>query len=144
MFFFKQKTENDTLAHQVYVMTRRAVETGLRASRPVDRSDEALRKAVTDVLRRDQPLTDVMNTIVRYSETVQDVSVTDAHGVTLVSTDPDAVNQPATFRFGLKSLQGGGMERQIRGVFGKPPVLETSQALDLNGMPFLVPPLGLR
>ena len=87
---------NDMLAHQVYLMTRRAVETGLRASPPADRSDEALHKAVTDALRRDQPLTDVMNTIVRYSETVQDVSVTDAHGMTLVSTDPDTVNQPAT------------------------------------------------
>src|SRR5882757_7143802 len=135
---------NDMLAHQVYLMTRRAVETGLRASPPVDRSDEALHKAVTDALRRDQPLTDVMNTIVRYSDTVQDVSVTDAHGMTLVSTDPDAINQPATFRFGLKSLQGGGIEREIRVVFGKPRVLDTSQALDRNEMPFLVAHVGVR
>jgi signal transduction histidine kinase len=137
-------TANDMLAHQVYLMTRRAVETGLRASPPVDRSDEALHKAVTDALRRDQPLTDVMNTIVRYSDTVQDVSVTDARGMTLVSTDPDAVNQLATFRFGLKSLQGGGIARQIRVVFGKPRVLDTSQALDRNGMPFLVAHVGVR
>jgi signal transduction histidine kinase len=135
---------NDMLAHQVYLMTRRAVETGLRASPPVDRSDEALHQAVTDALRRDQPLTDVMNTIVRYSDTVQDVSVTDAHGMTLVSTDPDAVNQLVTFRFGLKSLQGGGMTRQVRVVFGKPRVLDTSQALDRNGMPFLVAHVGVR
>jgi signal transduction histidine kinase len=134
---------NDMLAHQVYLMTRRAVETGLRANPPVDRSDEALHEAVTDALRRDQPLTDVMNTIVRYSETVQDVSVTDAQGMTLVSTDPDAINQRATFRFGLKSLQGG-IERQIRVVFGKPRVLDTSQALDRNGMPFLVAHVGVR
>ncbi|HWY99508.1 MAG TPA: ATP-binding protein [Edaphobacter sp.] len=137
-------TANDMLAHQVYLMTRRAVETGLRASPPVDRSDEALHQAVTDALRRDQPLTDVMNTIVRYSDTVQDVSVTDAHGMTLVSSDPDAVNQLASFRFGLKSLQGGGMTRQIRVVFGKPRVLDTSQALDRNGMPFLVAHVGVR
>jgi signal transduction histidine kinase len=135
---------NDMLAHQVYLMTRRAVETGLRASPPADRSDEALHTAVTDALRRDQPLADVMNTIVRYSETVQDVSVTDAHGMTLVSTDPDAVNQPAIFRFGLKSLQGGGIARQVRVVFGKPRVLDTSQALDRNGMPFLVAHVGVR
>jgi signal transduction histidine kinase len=135
---------NDMLAHQVYLMTRRAVETGLRASPPADRSDEALHTAVTDALRRDQPLADVMNTIVRYSETVQDVSVTDAHGMTLVSTDPDAVNQPAIFRFGLKSLQGGGMTRQVRVVFGKPRVLDTSQALDRNGRPFLVAHVGVR
>jgi signal transduction histidine kinase len=135
---------NDMLAHQVYLMTRRAVETGLRANPPVDRSDEALHKAVTDALRRDQPLTDVMNTIMRYSDTVQDVSVTDARGMTLVSSDPDAVNQLASFRFGLKSLQGGGMTRQIRVVFGKPRVLDTSQALDRNGMPFLVAHVGVR
>ena len=105
-------------------MTRQAVETGLRANPPADRSDEALHRAVVDALRSHQPLPDVMNAIVRYSETVQDVSVTDAHGMTLVSTDPDAVNQPAAFRFGLKSLQGGGMARQIRVVFGKPRVLD--------------------
>src|SRR5229473_8120084 len=109
---------NDMLAHQVYLMTRRAVETGLRASPPVDRSDEALHRAVTDALRRDQPLTDVMNTIVRYSDTVQDVSVTDAHGMTLVSSDPDAVDQAAVFRFSLVSVQGGSAAHQIRAVFG--------------------------
>ena len=56
-----------------------------------------------------QPLADVMNAIVRYSPTVQDVSVTDAHGMTLVSTDPDALNQPAPFRFSLASVQDGGV-----------------------------------
>jgi signal transduction histidine kinase len=135
---------NNMLAHQVYLMTRRAVETGLRASPPTDKSDEALHKAVTDALRRDQPLTDVMNTIVRYSDTVQDVSVTDAHGMTLVSSDPDAINQRAPFRFGLASLQGGGIARQVRVVFGRPRVLDTSQALDRNGMPFLVAHVGVR
>jgi signal transduction histidine kinase len=135
---------NDMLAHQIYLMTRLAVESGLRANPPVDRSDEALHAAVTDALRRDQPLTDVMNTIVRYSLTVQDVSVTDAHGMTLVSTDPDALNQPATFRFSLASVQSGGVIHQLKVVFGKPRVLDISQALDRNGKPFLVAHIGVR
>jgi signal transduction histidine kinase len=135
---------NDMLAHQIYLMTRQAVESGLRASPPVDRSDEALHAAVTDALRRDQPLTDVMNTIVRYSATVQDVSVTDAHGMTLVSTDPDALNQPAAFRFSLASVQGGGVIHQLKVLFGKPRVLDISQALDRNGRPFLVAHIGVR
>ena len=92
----------------------------------------------------DQPLTDVMNTIVRYSLTVQDVSVTDAHGMTLVSTDPDAVNQPAAFRFSLASVQNGGVIHQMKVVFGKPRVLDISQALDRNGVPFLVAHVGVR
>jgi len=110
---------NDVLVHEVWLETRKAVETGLRANPPVDKSDAALHEAVVNALRSQTALSDVMNTIVRYSPTVQDVSVTDAHGMTLVSTDPDAINQREIFRFGLKSLQGGGMERQIRVVFGK-------------------------
>ena len=127
-----------------YLTTRQAVETGLRANPPVDRSDEALHAAVTDALRERSALADVMNAIVRYSPTVQDVSVTDAHGMTLVSTDPDAMNQPAPFRFSLARVQDGGMTRQMRVVFGKPRVLDISQALDRNGAPFLVVHVGVR
>ena len=85
-----------------------------------------------------------MNTIVRYSLTVQDVSVTDAHGMTLVSTDPDALNQPAAFRFSLVSVQSGGVIHQLKVLFGKPRVLDISQALDRNGVPFLVAHIGVR
>ena len=137
-------TANDMLAHQVYLMTRQAVVSGLTAHPPLDRSDEALHAAVTDALRSDQPLADVMNTIVRYSETVQDVSVTDARGMTLVSTDPDALDQPAVPRFSLASLQNGGTAHQLKVVFGKARVLDISQALDRNGKPFLVAHIGVR
>ncbi len=138
------KTANDVLVHQVYLMMRQAMVEGLKANPPSDRSDEALHRAVVDALRTHQPLTDVMNAIVRYSETVQDVSVTDAHGMTLVSTDPDALNQPAAFRFSLASVQSGGLARQLRVVFGKPRVLDISQSLDRNGVPFLVAHVGVR
>ncbi len=138
------KTANEVLAHQVYLMMRQALEEGLRANPPSDRSDEALHAAVVDALRTHQPLTDVMNAIVRYSDTVQDVSVTDAHGMTLLSTDPDALNQPAAFRFSLASVQSGGLARQLRVVFGKPRVLDISQSLDRNGVPFLVAHVGVR
>ncbi len=138
------KTANEVLAHQVYLMMRQAMEEGLRANPPSDRSDEALHAAVVDALRSHQPLTDVMNAIVRYSDTVQDVSVTDAHGMTLLSTDPDALNEPAAFRFSLASVQSGGLARQLRVVFGKPRVLDISQSLDRNGVPFLVAHVGVR
>ncbi|MEI9979640.1 MAG: ATP-binding protein [Edaphobacter sp.] len=135
---------NDVLAHQVYLMMRQALEAGLRANPPSDKSDDALQRAVVDALRSHQPLTDVMNAIVRYSPLVQDVSVTDAHGMTLLSTDPDALNQPASFRFSLASVQSGGLARQLRVVFGKPRVLDISQTLDRNGVPFLVAHVGVR
>ncbi|MBB5344199.1 sensor histidine kinase [Tunturibacter empetritectus] len=135
---------NDVLVHEVWLEMRKAVETGLRANPPVDRSDEALHAAVVDALRSQTALTQVMNTIVRYSPTVQDVSVTDAHGLTLLSTDPDAVDQPAVFRFSLASVQNGPISRQMRVVFGKPRVLDISQSLERNGAPFLVVHVGVR
>lgn len=135
---------NDALAHQVYLMTRQAVETGLRAHPPVDRSDDALHAAVTDALRSYEPLANVMKGILRYYPTVLDVSVTDAHGVTLVSTDPDAVNQPAVYRETFASVKNGSVVRQTLEVFGKPRVLDVSVPLDRNGQPFLAVHVGVR
>src|SRR5271170_3613678 len=135
---------NDVLAHEVWLEMRKAVETGLRSNPPVDRSDQALHAAVVDALRSQVALSDVMNTVVRYSPTVQDVSITDAHGMTLVSTDPDAVGQPAVFRFSLAGVQDGTVAHQMKVVFGKPRVLDISQSLDRNGIPFLVVHVGVR
>ncbi|HMH13987.1 MAG TPA: ATP-binding protein [Edaphobacter sp.] len=136
--------DNDVLAHEVLLITRQAVETGLRTSPPVDRSDEALHVAVTDALRSYQPLSDVMNAIIRYSPTVQDVSVTDAHGLTLVSTDPDALNQQIGYRMSLLGMRDGSVTYQMRQMFGKPRELDVTQSLDRNGAPFLVVHVGVR
>src|SRR6185437_13094463 len=135
---------NDVLAHEVLLMTRQAVETGLRANPPLDRSEEALHEAVANALQSQAELVDVMNAIVRYSPTVQDVSVTDAHGMTLVSTDPDGLNQPATWRMSLQSVQTGSIASQMKMVFGQPRVLDIERSLDRNGMPFLQVHVGVR
>jgi len=135
---------NNVLANEVTLMTRQAVETGLRANPPADLSDEALYASVVDALRNYQPLADVMNAIVRYSPTVQDVSVTDARGVIVVSTDPDEVGQPTGQRNSLESIRNGSVAYQRRQVFGSPQVFDTLQPLDRNGKPFLVVHVGVR
>jgi len=135
---------NDVLAHEVVLMTRQAIETGLRANPPSDQTDQAFDGAVKDALRSHLPLSDIMDAIVRYSPTVQDVSVADAHGIILVSTDPDAVNQPIGHRSSLVSLQTGSVAYQIRQVFGPPHVLDTVQALDRNQAAFLIVHVGVR
>ena len=111
---------------------------------PSDRSDEALHAAVVDALRSSDALTDVMNAVVRYSPTVQDVSVTDAHGLTLVSTDPDSLDQQVSFRTSLKKVRDSGFVDQMRELFGKPRVLDLTQSLDRNGAPFLAVHVGVR
>jgi signal transduction histidine kinase len=149
-------TSNEVLAHEVLLVTRQAVVSGLRAHPPLadlprdnagpilDYDPEAaLHAAVLDALRSSDALSEVMNAIVRYSPTVQDVSVTDAHGFTMVSTDPDALNQPASFRTSFASVRDGSLLYQMRQVYGKPRVLDISEPLDRNGLPFLVVHLGV-
>jgi len=47
---------NDMLAREVVLMTRQAVEAGLHANPPLDRTDEALHAAVTDALQSQKAL----------------------------------------------------------------------------------------
>jgi signal transduction histidine kinase len=146
-------TANDVLAHEVVLVTKQAVVTGFNAHPPVvsenagpilDPDPEAaLHAAVLDTLRSSDALSQVMDAIVRYSPTVQDVSVTDAHGFTLVSTDPDALNQPASFRTSFASVRDGSLLYKMREIYGKPHVLDIAAPLDRDGMPFLVIHIGV-
>jgi signal transduction histidine kinase len=142
---------NDVLAHQILLATRQAVESGVRAHPPSTApgspdldADSALHAAVVDALRSSDDLQSAMNGIVRYSPTVEDVSVTDAQGFTIVSTDPDAVNQRAPYRDGFDRMRQRGILYQMQQVFGRPRVLDVSLPLDRNRMPFLVVHLGVR
>jgi len=142
---------NDVLARGVLLATRHAVETGLSAHPPPAspspdnfEADAPLHAAVLDALRSNDDLMNLMEWIVRYSPAVQDVSVTDAHGFTMVSTDPDAINQRATERTSFDRVRTGNVLYQMRQVFGKPKVLDVAVPLDRNHMPFLVVHLGVR
>jgi signal transduction histidine kinase len=135
---------NDVLANQVRSATREALESGLPQMPPGDNSEAAFYAAVARVLRDDDGLRALMNSIVRYSLTVQDVSITDAQGLTLASTDPDALGQPAPFRTGLRQVSQGSFSYLWQRVFGAPRVLDVVAPLDRNGMPFLVVHVGVR
>ena len=143
-------TTNNVLAHQVLLATRQAVETGLRAHPPTAPTPEApdpetaFHTAVMEALRSNDDLLTLMNGIVSYSPTVEDVSVTDAQGFTMVSTDPDAVNQRAGYRENFDRVRTGTVFYQMREVFGKPRVLDIAVPLDRNRMPFLVVHVGVR
>jgi signal transduction histidine kinase len=143
---------NDVLANQVRSATREALETGLAArfsadhatSQAADSSPAALIIPVGEVLRHDDALRALMQSIVRYSLTVQDVSVTDARGITLASTDPSAIGQPSAYRIGLKQVGAGSFSYQWQRVFGAPRVFDIAAPLNRNGQPFLVAHVGVR
>ncbi len=135
---------NEVLARQLLMMTRQAVEVELMAKPPADRSEEAFNAAVADALRSHQPLLDTMDAVVRYSPAVQDVSVTDAQGNTLVSTDPTAVNQQAPTRMNFERIRDAGVLDRVQEVFGRARVVDVSMPLERNRQPFLIVHLGVR
>jgi signal transduction histidine kinase len=140
----------DLQAHEVLLATRQAVVTGLQAHPPPavtpegSDPDAQLHAAVMDALRGSDDLARSMNGIVRYSLTVQDVSATDAAGLTMVSTDADALGQRATYRVDFARVRDGGLPYQISELFGRPQVLDVAVPLERNGKPFLVVHVGVR
>ncbi len=135
---------NSALVSEVRLSAQQAIVAGIQAHPPADASDAAVHAAVTEALRASTPLLAQMNSIVRYSPTVQDVSITDPGGLTLVSTDPVAFDQPQPERTTFDHLMGQGILVQTRMVFGDPKVLDISQPLDLNGVPLIYVHLGIR
>jgi signal transduction histidine kinase len=141
-------SSNDVLANEVRLATRQALETGLPLhplpEAPVESPQNALHDVVAQVLREDPGLRALMEAIVRYSPTVQDVSITDARGITLVTTDPEALNQPAPGRTSLGRVGDGSVIYQAQELFGTPRVLDILAPLERNGQPFLVVHVGVR
>lgn len=137
---------NDTLARTVQDAAIHAVEVGLRAHPPdtnIPDPQEAFHAAVADALRSNEDLTSGMNAILRSSLDVQDVSITDASGLILVSTNPDDINQHAPARSSFMAMLSGSVLDQTRQLFGHPRVLDISEPIQRNGQPFLVVHVGV-
>ncbi len=135
---------NDVLVRQLSMMTQQAVQVELSARPPADDSEEAFNSAVADALRSHQPLIDTMKAIVRYSPSVQDVSITNAQGFILVSTDQVMWNQQATTRTNFDRVRNADVLDQVREVFGKGRVVDVAMQVRRNGKPFLVVHMGVR
>ena len=137
-------SSNEVLVHEVLLMTRQTVESGLRAHSPTRTGESSFDSSVAEALRSEGPLMDVMQAIVRYSPTVQDVSVTDPSRRILASTDPDAVDTIMEARPDLLDIRDESVLSQTRQVFGPPRVLDLREPLDRNGQPFLIVHVGVR
>jgi signal transduction histidine kinase len=135
---------NEALASQVRSTVRHALEIGLARDLSAPASEEELMKSVSNLLRSDETLQAQMGSILRTSLTVQDVSVTDAHGLVLASTDPDSLDQPLAGRISLEAVSTRGLIYQWRQVFGTPHVFDLGSALNRNGQPFLIVHIGVR
>ena len=135
---------NEIMTQQILHMTRQAVEDGIAVNPPSDSSEGSLRIAVSEALRNYDALADTMDSFVRYNPAVQDVSVTDARGFTLLSTDPLMVDRIATSRVSFEHVRRATVFQQVEEVFRRVRVLDVESPLQRNGKPFLVVHVGVR
>ncbi len=85
-----------------------------------------------------------MDSIVSYSPTVFDVTVTDSAGIVLVSSQPALANQPFPYRPDYGKLHTRSPFKIFSIIFGKPRVYDLPLALKRNGAPFVTVHIGVR
>jgi signal transduction histidine kinase len=135
---------NELAAHQILFATRQALQIGMR-NRQVDVNNrEALRNAVAETLRQDESLQSLMDSVLRYSQTVFDISVADSKGRALVSTDPTLIDQTLPARPTYRTLKEGSLYTILTAVFGLPKVYNVVLPIERNGEPFATIYVGIR
>ncbi len=132
------------IAHQVVYWTKVTLAEDLRG-KTLDQNDpHALRDAVASSLQKDRGLEALLQSIIRYSPTVFDVSIADADGRALVSTDPMLDNQLLPPQADYANLLNGGVVPLLQALLGPPRVYSISLPIERNGRPFAAVRVGIR
>lgn len=132
------------VANQIVFATRRALVKGVANGAFDDSDPAALQETVASALRSDPALTALLDSAIRYSPTVFDVSIDDTEGRALLSTDPSELNQPVAPREQYSRLEDGGLIRLLAVVFGPPRVYDITLPLERAGKPFITVRVGIR
>jgi PAS domain S-box-containing protein len=138
-------SSTDIIAHQVLFATRQAIEAGVRA-KAIDPAapPESIRSEMAEVLRQDAALSALMDSVISYSPTVFDITVTDSADRTLVSTDPVLGGRPLPYRPRYATLRFRSPLKIIEVVTGRPRVYDVPLELQRNGKPFATVHVGIR
>ncbi len=85
-----------------------------------------------------------MNSAIRYSPTVFDVTIADSEGRALLSTDPTNLDHLVPHRPEYEELESGGLLRLLEVVFGPPRVYNLTLPLERDSEPFATIRVGVR
>jgi len=141
----QQSYENNLLvANQIRFALQKALETGLKDRKVDPNNPDELRKLAATVVRDNQALQAVVESVNRYSLTVYDINIGDNQFKTLLSTDPENLDKPLPVRPDYKQLLDADPIQLMEAVFGAPRIFEVVVPLDRNGEPFATVHVGVR
>src|ERR1700752_4670221 len=101
------------VGHQIFQLTRDALQAGFSDSQIDVDNPEAVRQVVEDALQSDRGLSSLLQSVIGYSPTIYDVSIVDAEGRALVHTDADQVGKPMPQREQLRAVVNGTFRQQM-------------------------------
>ena len=135
----------DIIAHQILFATRQAIEDAVE-EKTIDpaAAPAQLRSELAAALRADDPLSALMDSVISYSPTVFDITITDSANRTLVSTDPALGDAPLPYRPRYASLRFRSPLKIIEVVTGRPRVYDVPLELKRNNKPFATVHVGIR
>jgi len=126
----------DFVGHQIFQLTRDALQSRLSNSGIDFGNPEAVRAVVEEALAKDPGLNSLLQSVIGYSPTIYDVAIVDASGRALLHTDADQIGKPIAQREELISVVNGSFRRQMEVVFGGPRVYELRIPLERDRQPF--------
>jgi len=134
----------DAAAHQIQFATRQAIENGTRNLLINPNDPTELHDALAYALRHDAGLNALLNSVIRYSPSVFDISIVDANGRAFLSTVPTQQDEIIPNRPQYSQLRKTSVIETLKIVFGPPRVYNVSLGLERNGQPLAMVRIGIR
>ncbi|HVZ16483.1 MAG TPA: ATP-binding protein [Terriglobales bacterium] len=128
--------DGDFIAHQIYQVSRDALEVDLASARIDESNPDEVRKFIEDSLQTDSGLNSLIQSVVGYSQNIYEVAIADVHGNALLDSVSDLQGKPMPHREPFLKLQNASFWRQVEAVYGKPGVYDVTLKLQRNGVPF--------
>ena len=136
---------NRIFANQVQLAVKDALQTGLKDRKFDPNKPYELRELTAEAIRGSEPLNVVIDSVNRYSATVNDINISDNTGRTILSSDPENQDKIVPARPDLNQLYYANPLRLISEVmFGPGRVFDVVVPLERNGQPFLTIRVGVR
>jgi PAS domain S-box-containing protein len=128
--------DGDFIAHQIYQVSRDALEVDLSSAKVDENNPDEVRKFIEDSLQTDQGLNSLIQSVVGYKETIYEVAIADVHGNALLHSVPEFQGKPLPRREPFLNLRNASFWRQVKAVYGKPGVYDVTLKLQRGGVPF--------
>jgi signal transduction histidine kinase len=141
----KQSYENNVLvAEEIRHALQQALEAGLKDQKVNPNDSVRLRALAAAAVRDDEGLKALLDSVNRYSFTLNDISISDNRNRTLLTTGPGGEDQLLPNRPNYQRLRDANAWEQLKTVFGPPKVYDVIKPLERNGELFMMVHVGVR